>query len=51
VVQLIASKDRQPIQQLVITLVPTIVQVTTSLPTYVPKGFVHQPLDEGQLGD
>jgi hypothetical protein len=27
------------------------VQVTTSLPTYVPRGFVHQPSNGGQPGD
>ncbi len=30
---------------------PTIVQVITSLPTFVPKSSTHQPLDGGQFGD
>jgi len=50
-IQLVTNKDRQPIQQLIIALVPTTIQVTTNLPTYVPKGFTHQPLDGGQPGD
>jgi hypothetical protein len=35
--------DKQPIRQPITTQVPTTVQVTTNLPTYVPRGFVHQP--------
>jgi hypothetical protein len=27
------------------------VQVTNSLPTYAPRGFVHQPPNGGQFGD
>jgi hypothetical protein len=42
------SKDRQPIQQLVITLMPTTIQVTTNLPTYVPRHSDHQPPNGGQ---
>jgi hypothetical protein len=30
---------------------PTTIQVTTSLPIHIPRGFDHQPLDGGQLGD
>jgi hypothetical protein len=48
VVQQVISKDIQPIQQLVTTSMPTIVHVTTSLPTYVPKHFDHQPPNGGQ---
>jgi hypothetical protein len=36
------------IQQLVTTLVPTIIHVNTSLLTYVPKSSAHQALDGGQ---
>jgi hypothetical protein len=50
-VQPFTRKDRQHVQQLVITLMPTIVQVTTSLPTYVPKCYDHQRTDGGQLGN
>jgi hypothetical protein len=45
------SKDRQPIQQLVIASMPTTIQDTTSLPTYVPKHSNHQPLNGGQPRD
>jgi hypothetical protein len=45
------NKDKQPIQQLVIASMLTIVQVTTSLPTYVPKHFDHQPLNGRQPKD
>ncbi len=51
VVQLVTSKERQLVQQLVIAPIPTIVQVTTNLLTYVPRGSAHQPLDGGQLGN
>jgi hypothetical protein len=30
---------------------PNIVHVSTSLPTYIPKGFDHQPLDGRQPRD
>ncbi len=50
-VQPIAGKDIQPIQQLVTTPISTIVHVTTNLPTYVPKSSIHQPPNGGQLGD
>jgi hypothetical protein len=50
-VQPVTSKDEQTIQQLVITPVPTIIHVTTNLPTYVLKGSIHQPLDGKQHGD
>jgi hypothetical protein len=30
---------------------PTIVKVTTSLPTYVPKSSIHQPSNGGQPED
>ncbi len=40
-VQLVISRDQQPIQQLVTAFVPTIVHVTISLPIYVPRGFAH----------
>jgi len=49
-VQRVTSKDRQLVQQLVITLSTTI-QVTTSLPTYVPTCSNHQPPYGRQLGD
>jgi hypothetical protein len=45
--QLMTSKKKQHVT----ALLPTIVQITTSLPTYVPKGFDHQPPDGKQLGD
>jgi len=38
-VQYVTSMDRRPIQQLVIALVPTTIQVNTNLPTYVLKKF------------
>jgi hypothetical protein len=44
-------KDTQHVQQLVTTLVPTIVHVTTSLPTYTFRGRAHHPLDGGQPRD
>ncbi len=44
------SKDRQLIQQPVITSMPTTIQVTISLPTHIPIGSNHQPLDGRQLG-
>ncbi len=50
-VQLMTSKDKQPIQQLVNAPIPTTIQVITNLPTYVPRGSAHQPLDGRQLGD
>jgi hypothetical protein len=50
-VQLVTNKDKQHVQQLVTTLMPTIVQVTISLPTHIPKGYNHQPPNGGQLGD
>jgi hypothetical protein len=34
----VANKHKQPIQKLIIALVPTTRQVTTSLPTYIPRG-------------
>ncbi len=43
--QLVVNMDRQPIQQLVITLIPTTIHVITNLPTYIPKGSTHQPPD------
>jgi len=50
-VQLVISKDIQLVQQPVIAPIPTIIQVTTSLLSYVPRGSAHQPLDGGQPGD
>jgi hypothetical protein len=50
-VQLVTSKDRQPIQQHVITSVPTTIQVTTNLLTYVPKCSNHQPPNGEQFAD
>jgi hypothetical protein len=47
VVQPMTNKDKQPIQQPVITSMPTVIQVTANLPTYVPRYSDHQPLDEG----
>jgi hypothetical protein len=46
-VQPMSSKDKQPI----IASVPTIVHVTTNLPTYVATRSNHQPLDGGQPGN
>jgi hypothetical protein len=43
-------KDKQPIQQPVTALVPTIVHVTISLPTHIPRGSDHQSPDGGQHG-
>jgi hypothetical protein len=48
-VQPIASKDRQHVQQRIIAPILTIIYVTTSLPTYVRKGSTHQPLDGRQF--
>jgi hypothetical protein len=31
--------------------VPTIIQVTISLPIHIPRGYDHQPPNGGQLGD
>jgi hypothetical protein len=50
-VQLVTSKDRQPIQHPITTSMPTTIQVATSLLTYVPRLFDHQPLDGGQPKD
>jgi hypothetical protein len=50
-VQPMTSKDRQLVQKPIIVLVPTTIQVTTSLPAYVPRGSAHQPLDGGQPKD
>jgi hypothetical protein len=38
-VQLMTSMDTQQVQQPVIAPIPTIIQVTTSLSTYVPRGY------------
>jgi hypothetical protein len=51
VIQPLTNRDKQLIQQLVTTLVPTTIQVNTSLLIYVPTSFVHQPLDGGQPRD
>jgi hypothetical protein len=51
VVQPLTNRDKQPIQQLVTVLVPTTIQVTTSLPTHIPRGCDHQPLDGEQPRD
>jgi hypothetical protein len=48
VVQLVISKDMQHVQYLVTALMPTTIHVTTTLPTYVPRRFDHQPPDEGE---
>jgi hypothetical protein len=40
-VQPVTNKDRQHVQQPITTPIPTNVWVTTSLPTYVPQGFIH----------
>jgi hypothetical protein len=45
------SRDKQHVQQPIITSISTIVCVTTGLPTYVPRGSARQPLDEGQPKD
>jgi hypothetical protein len=47
VVQPVTNKDRQ----LVIASVLTTIQVTTSLPIHIPKGFNHQPPNGRQHGD
>ncbi len=47
-VQPMTSKDKQHVQQPIIAPIPTIIHVITNLPTYVPRGFAHQPLDGGQ---
>ncbi len=46
-VQPMTSKDKQHVQQPVITLVPTTIHVITNLPTYVPRHFDHQPPNGG----
>ncbi len=51
VVQIVTSKDRQPNQQHVIASMLTTIEVITSLPTHIPRGFDHQPPNGGQLGD
>jgi hypothetical protein len=48
VVQPVISKDKQPIHQLVIALVPTTIHGSTNLPTHIPRGSNHQPQDGGQ---
>jgi hypothetical protein len=48
VVQPIISRDNKLVQQQVIVLIPTTIQVNISLPIHVPKGFAHRPLDGGQ---
>jgi hypothetical protein len=40
-VQLVTSSDRRHVQQPITTLVPTTIHTTTSLPTYVPRGYAH----------
>jgi hypothetical protein len=50
-VQLMTNKDKQPVQQPVIAPIPTTVKVTTSLPTYVPRGSTHQPPNGRQFRD
>jgi hypothetical protein len=44
-VQPMTNKDRQHVQQLVNAPFLTTIQVSTKFPTYVPRGFTHQPLD------
>jgi hypothetical protein len=51
VIQPVTNRDKQLIQQLVTTLVPTTIQVNTSLLIYVPTSFAHRPLDGGQPRD
>jgi hypothetical protein len=43
--------DKRLVQQPIIALIPTTIQVNISLPTHVPSSYAHQPLDEGQHGD
>ncbi len=50
-VQQVTSMDREPIQQFVVAVVLTTRCVTDNLPTCVPIGSTHHPLDGGQLGD
>jgi hypothetical protein len=51
VVQPVTSKDKQYVQQHVITPIPTIEHVNNNLPIHVPGDSTHQPLDGSQLGD
>ncbi len=44
-VQLVTNKDRQVVQQLITTPVPTIIQIIISLQTYVSRSSTHQPLN------
>jgi hypothetical protein len=46
-VQLVTNMDRQHVNAPILT----IVHVTTSLSTYVPRGYVHQPPNVRQLRD
>jgi len=39
------NRDKQLVQQPITILVPTTIHVITSLPTYIPKGSIHQPQD------
>jgi len=47
-VQLMISKDKQFVQQPIITSMPTTIHVTISLPTHIPKGSYHKPPDGRQ---
>jgi hypothetical protein len=49
-VQLVTSMDRRHVQLVTMPL-PTIISVNINSPTYVPRGFTHQPLDGGQPWD
>jgi hypothetical protein len=50
-VQLMTNRDRQHVQQHVTAPVLIIVHGNTNLPTYVPRGFAHQPPEGGQPRD
>jgi hypothetical protein len=45
---IIISRDKKIVQQQVTVLISTTIQVNTSLPSHVPKGYAHRPSDGGQ---
>jgi hypothetical protein len=40
-VQPVTNRDKQHVQQLIITSMPTTVQIISSLPTHTPRGYDH----------
>jgi hypothetical protein len=50
-VQLVTNMDKWHVQQPVTTPIPTTIYITTNLPTYVPRGYAHQPPNGGQPKD